>query len=163
MMILASSTCDNSTLRFVQDDVGFYYVNFMHKNVIFEIPNINSILKNGRRAPATSFILFRNILQTCITAMDLRIERHTLSRHACNIWNDLKRINPSLVDLFRTIARDAAQRFYSTSLRIINVNLPIIKYQEKDAHTSPLVGQSIDQDEPALQSLLNDLFPAIDF
>ncbi|CAG8487687.1 17734_t:CDS:2 [Racocetra fulgida] len=102
-------------------------------------------------APQTCFILFRNVIQDCVTSLNIRIERHDLSRHASNLWNQLKQHDAHLIDEFRRVARLAAQQFYSSQIRIINVNIPVA--------IRPQTNAPIPIDDENLQKLLRDLFP----
>ncbi|CAG8585782.1 2511_t:CDS:2 [Gigaspora rosea] len=161
--ILASSTIDNLTLQFGRTYDGVYYVNSMQVCTIFNIPGIDDILKlgNGKRAPSTSFIIFRTIMQSCIISMNLRIDRCILSKHSSQIWSQLKTNDPSLVCSLRSLASDALRMFCKGNARIKMVCVPVterIKSQEIGAHSSTLVA---DRNESDITSLLNDLFPSV--
>lgn len=143
------SNIKNIALQFTRCNCGQFYVCFRNNRVIFTIPTVRNALNNGRRAPPTCFILFRNVIQDCVTSINLRIERHDLSKHAGNLWRQLKTVDKSLIDEFRRVARLAAQQFYSAEIRIINVNVPVTV-------KTPNINDETDFKD--LQELLNDLF-----
>ncbi|CAG8718155.1 3080_t:CDS:1, partial [Dentiscutata heterogama] len=89
-----------------------------------------------------------------VTALNLRIERQDLSKHAGNLWKQLKSIDLQLIEEFKRVARLAAQNFYS-EIRIINVNVNISVAVRKQ-----IINTNIDDNE-GLQELLQDLFAEI--
>ncbi|RIB06160.1 hypothetical protein C2G38_2116771 [Gigaspora rosea] len=144
------SNIKNIVLQFTRCNCGQVYVCFRNNRVIFTIPTVRNALNNGRsrKAPPTCFILFRNVIQDCVTSINLRIERHDLSKHAGNLWRQLKTVDKKLIDEFQRVARLAAQQFYSERIRIINVNVPVTVNTTINDET----------DFKDIQELLNDLF-----
>ncbi|CAG8585946.1 28379_t:CDS:2 [Dentiscutata erythropus] len=136
--------------------------------VVFTIPTVQNInLNNGRRAPKTCFILFRNAMLDCVTALNLRIERQDLSKHATNLWHQLKTQDIQLVDEFKRVAHIVAQQCYS-EIKTINVNIPVAEIKTINAnipvavHAHPPIPPSIDDnDNEGLQELLEDVFAEV--
>ncbi|CAG8647749.1 10632_t:CDS:2, partial [Dentiscutata heterogama] len=94
------SNVNGVDINFIKCDCGQFYISFRNNRAIFTIPT------------------------DCVTALNLRIERHDLSRHAGNLWQQLKTVDTQLVDEFKRVAHLVAQQCYS-EIRIINVNIPI--------------------------------------
>ncbi|CAG8632154.1 24857_t:CDS:1 [Cetraspora pellucida] len=155
------STVEKLTLIFVLHN-SVYYVEYVGRRVLFKFPSVDDALKigKGKKIPPTCFILFRKIIQGCVTLLGLRIQRENLSKHVKNIWDDQKTQNPKLEEDFKLIANTAAKKFYSSQLRLkIQIHCPPKKLDAPE--------QSIDNkkfnnsEDPALDNLIDDLFPAI--
>ncbi|CAG8583968.1 6763_t:CDS:1 [Cetraspora pellucida] len=160
------STVNNVTLQLIRFDCGQIYLCFINNRVIFTIPTVRYLLSNGRRrASQTCFILFRNVIQDCVTALNLRVERHDLSRHAGSLWNQLKNCDILLIEEFRRVANLAAQHFYS-EIRIVNVNMNIqfmnIPVMNIPATVRPSTNIPIKiNDDENVRELLKDLFAEV--
>ncbi|CAG8456369.1 13929_t:CDS:1 [Dentiscutata erythropus] len=118
--VLATSTYEDITLEFVKNNLGCYYLKYMHTFVTFKVPNVNQVLgiRDGSTVTPNCFILFRREVRLCISSIGLRIGRAALSRHMSNIWQELRINEPDLVDSFRDVANNAARIFNDQRLRI---------------------------------------------
>ncbi|CAG8796995.1 16530_t:CDS:1, partial [Dentiscutata erythropus] len=85
-----------------------------------------------------------------VTALNLKIERQDLSKHASSLWNQLKSMDLQLIDEFKRVANLAARNFYS-EIRIINVNINPVAVHKQVINTNT-------DDNEGLQKLLKDLF-----
>ncbi|CAG8516939.1 8763_t:CDS:2 [Cetraspora pellucida] len=134
------STVEKLTLIFVLHNSAHnsvYYVEYVGRRVLFKIPSVDDALKIGK---------------------GLRIQRENLSKHVKNIWDDQKTQNPKLEEDFKLIANTAAKKFYSSRLRL-KIHCPPKKI---DASEQSINNKNLNNSEdPALDGLIDDLFPAI--
>ncbi|CAG8687998.1 20413_t:CDS:1 [Cetraspora pellucida] len=162
-ILRSESTVEKLTLIFVLHNFAHnfvYYVEYVGRHVLFKIPSVDDALKIGKgtKIPPTCFILFRKIIQGCVTSLGLRIQRKNLSKHVKNIWNDQKTKNPKLEEDFKLIAHMASKKFYSSRLRVkIHCQPKKIDVSEQSINNANLNNS----EDPALYGLIDDLFPAI--
>ncbi|CAG8567201.1 19988_t:CDS:1 [Cetraspora pellucida] len=143
-----SSSVNGFDLQFTRCDCGQSYISFKNYRVNFTTATV----RNNGRSPQRCFILFRNVLQDSVTSLNLKIERQDLSKHASNLWKQLKSIDIPLIDEFKRIAHLAARQFYSSEIRIINVTV-----QNTSVAVQPIVINT--ENDEGIQELLKDLFP----
>ncbi|RIB21185.1 hypothetical protein C2G38_2078958 [Gigaspora rosea] len=156
--IISKSIVDQLTIFFSRKNFQ-HYVECMGRSVEFILPTVDYVLNigGGKKKPPTSFILFRKIIQDCVSSLGLRIPRDKLSKHIQQIWLDLKKKIPQLAKHLKNVTSKALRSYNNSNRKFLHQTYP--KSRSSTKNTINVNHSNADSRE--VNNLLQDLFPAI--
>ncbi|KAF0495973.1 hypothetical protein F8M41_021101 [Gigaspora margarita] len=155
-VVVSTSTVNNLTIEFVRQYNGFYYLKYLNSYSLFCVPSAQDV-RVFDKAPPSCFILFRLKVQSCLVALDLRLERRVLSKHASNLWKGIKINDRHIENAFKTFYNTALYRFNSGQLKI-RIIVPPVAPQQPPAQEQLLAHSTFDDFDNSFDGLLRQLF-----
>ncbi|RHZ76873.1 hypothetical protein Glove_187g91 [Diversispora epigaea] len=109
-------------LFFIRDECDYYVSYVSHhydhgiRNVKYNVAGVETT--GSDRRPATAFILHRKSMQECFNVLNLKLKRQEISKISNEIWKDLSKTDPQLINTIKESYRTALKEYRRTHFRI---------------------------------------------
>ncbi|CAG8505299.1 5008_t:CDS:2 [Acaulospora morrowiae] len=112
---LSKISVEDDLIIVARDSNGVYFVMHGENKVIYEIDSFGNVIS---KKPATAYIIHRTALQNCFRILDIKYKRDEVSKIARNVWEDLKKNDPGLVNRIKEAYKMAMERHKRVHLEI---------------------------------------------